>query len=427
MKRTAMTFLAACIVSISFAQKENYQQGYIVKNYFDTTRGFIIHEPWEINPKQISFRDVDGTITKFTANDITGFKVENRLYETANVEVELSPEELQDLTYESEFKIEKRTAFIEALIPGEKGLYALVLNSGKPNFYIKYNAKLELLLYKSYLQSSGMNTGTSRSEKTITKNKKFIEQLALYLDECTLIHPKLKSLDYKQRQLEDIIIYYMNCVGRDEVPREKIRTRKIAPRLTVIAGMSMTSLRFKAKSKPFLTEAEFDKSINFTGGIGFEVFPKTERWSFVMEGLYVSYKTEGEYEKEAGSQYTLVTSTFNNHYVKLNMMPRLNISIKNTTLFFNAGISVGFALKLDAAQTEYRTLGNSEETIERMPYKNEKTYEIGIILGMGATYKRFTLQARHEGSNGFTVEPTLASRPSSFRFLLSYQFNKNKK
>lgn len=56
MKRTITVCVLVLITAYAFSQKENYLSGYIVKNYFDTTRGFINDQRWKSTPEHISFK-----------------------------------------------------------------------------------------------------------------------------------------------------------------------------------------------------------------------------------------------------------------------------------------------------------------------------------------------------------------------------------
>lgn len=421
MKQFTITFCAIIITLVSFAQ--GYQPGYIVNNNLDTTQGFISYHSWRINPTEIAFKNQNGSVIEYSATEILSFKVLDKLYEAATVDVESSPDEAEQLTYESQFKIEKKTAFLEAILPGEAGLYSLVSRTGKPNFYIKFSNKFDLLLYKSYLEGEYISTGAyQRSEKITTKNNKFLEQLSIYFKDCASISAKLSGVTYTKKSLSGLFAYYNACSGRQlSVASES--GEKIKARWSLIAGYTKTSVKFSSSVTPYLTKADFESSTDFTGGIAVDlIMPHQDNWSIVGELLYASYKVEGVFEDApSANEFTSVISNFDNHYLKINTLLRFRFPVKNTSIFFNTGMSNGIALKLESSQTEYRRFVNSEQTTELEPYEKKQVHEIGFVIGAGVAYKKFALQGRYNISNGFTVAPQLTSKVSSLKVFLSYQ------
>lgn len=419
MKRTIIVCLLTLTAAHAFSQKENYLSGYIVKNYFDTTRGFINDQRWKITPDHISFKTDAAPATDYTATDITSFFVSGRLYESVLVDLEISPDDEDKLTTSPEFMTEKKRVFLAALIPGEKGLYVFQPGQGNRNFYIKFNGKHQLLLFKSYLAHD--NEGNQK----IVENNRFKEQLSVFLAECPPSESELQNVTYSRRSLEKTVGNFFVCTGRP-LSAGKMLEDKITPKFTVLAGASVSFLKFRSKTFPYLSEADFKPSVNFTGGVGLEIFPgKNGRWTFVNELVYLYYKIEGDYVNDvSATRYESAHSEFFNQYVKLNTLFRLNVPTeRKNIIFFNAGISNGYALSLKGTQREYRRLADFEQYNDLEPYDKEQRYEIGVLLGGGYALRRMSYQIRFESSNGFTVAPQLTSKVNSLRFLVSYHFN----
>lgn len=424
MKSTITICLFVFTTGCAIAQKQNFVPGYIVKNYFDTTRGFVNDQHWKFTPEKISFKSDAGSVTDYSSADITSFLVAGKLYESVLVDVETSPDKETELTTDPEFRLEKRKVFLGALIPGEKGLYYYQPENGKRNFYIKFNGKHQVLLYKSYVTPSA---GSEKSDPTIAHNNKFQEQLAVFLEECPSVTANLNEVAYTRKSLEKLVGQFFICTERP-LPTEKLPTDKITPKFTALAGTSVSFLKFRSKTFPYLSEADFKPSLNFTAGLGLEIFPsKDGKWSFVNELVYLYYNIEGDYVNDvSATRYESAHSEFFNQYVKLNTLFRLNVQKRKNLIFFNAGISNGYALSLKGTQKEYRRLADFEQYNDLEPYDKEQRYEIGVLAGAGLSHNRMTYQIRYESSNGFTVAPQLTSKVASIRFLVSYHLNYEK-
>lgn len=416
MKRTITVCVLVLITAYAFSQKENYLSGYIVKNYFDTTRGFINDQRWKSTPEQVSFKSDAGSVTDYTPVDITSFFVSGRLFESVLVDLEISPDNPEKLTSRSDFITEQRKVFLDAIIPGEKGLYLFQPPDGKRNFYIKFNGKHQLLLYKSYLADEG--------SKKVAGNNKFREQLLVFLAECPPAESDVQTATYSRKPLEKIVWNFFTCTGR-QLPDRDMPKDRISPKFTTLAGASVSFIKFRSKTFPYLAQGDFNSSVNFMGGAGLEIFPgKSGTWSFVNELVYLYYKFEGDYVNDVSvTQYESAHTEFFNQYIKLNTLLRLNVPINRSLLFFNTGLSNGYALSLEGTQRQYKRLADVEQYNDLEPYDKEQRYEIGVLVGSGFTHRRMTYQIRFESSNGFTVAPQLTSKVNSLRFLVSYQFN----
>src|SRR6187402_2319653 len=104
----------ALLLSLSLYAQENFLPGYIITNSKDTTRGYIDYRNWKTNPGTISFKqEINSVIFFYTPTHIAAFSVADEFYESATVNIEVSPTGLNDLTYEYEFKIEQQTAFLQ--------------------------------------------------------------------------------------------------------------------------------------------------------------------------------------------------------------------------------------------------------------------------------------------------------------------------
>lgn len=153
--RTAILFLFVFNLAFSNASaQENFQPGYLITNSQDTLRGLIDFREWDMSPKSIVFKNSSNDVRKFNTTEISSFRVNNELYLSAVVNVDLSATRIHDLERSSIIKTEADTAFIRVLIDGQKSLLFHKHRKGKSFYYIMDDNGVTLLNYKKYLRES---------------------------------------------------------------------------------------------------------------------------------------------------------------------------------------------------------------------------------------------------------------------------------
>ncbi len=420
-KRIGVLIFIISISQISFSQK-NYLPGYIIQLNGDTVHGGIDYRNWGRNPDKISFKEKSGdSIFHYNPIDIKGFGVLDEFYASAIVETEVSPQDIGNINDEAfnnaDLKISIDTTFLQTIIRGKKSLYFYVNKAGKKQFYIKQDSAYKLLIYKKYL----LKTNTCQG---IAENKKYINQLSAYLQDCPSIQSKLENTAYTQKGMEDLFLYYYGC-SQSKLEFQK-KTEKTLLEFGVLAGLSLTSLEIG--SIDYLVNADFQPSAKFSAGAFFElVLPRNQRkWSLNNELVFSSYKMAGRYE-DFGNQHSYSTpnvyhTTIGLSYLKLNNMLRYNYPIKNCFVYLNTGISNGFAIKeTNYLKKEYNWYSDGQ--VEEGKALDEiRKYEQGYILGIGTKYKRFSFEIRREKGNGLSKSSRLKSNTTGYYFLLGYKF-----
>jgi len=241
--KITLTVIGILLFQTSFCQK-NFMPGYIIRLNGDTIKGYI-NCHWGENPRKIFFKKtLNENDIIYTPLAIKEFYVSGEKYKSAIISTEVSPV-IQDivspqniafdkLQYNSEFIIEKDTAFIQVFIQGNKSLYYYRNRLGKEQFYIKQDTSkyYELLAYKKYLEgnvaknaglvvnSMDANKSDDKSlnptQKTIMEKDKYLEQLSLYLKDCPAIQPKIQKVKYTQSSLVKLFHSYYLCASNDK-------------------------------------------------------------------------------------------------------------------------------------------------------------------------------------------------------------------
>ena len=259
----------------------------------------------------------------------------------------------------------------------------------------------------------------------MTENKRYLNQLSSYFSDCPGIDFSLKKTSYNQTDLENIYFTYYNFTHSNLTYKKKREKTSVV--FGISAGTTLSTLKMTNEDKLFdyLTQAEYNQSINFVGGITLDlIFPKgNKKWSLYSELLCSSILFRNEYLQISNAN----NSTFHHveiggTYIKLNNMIRYRFTTGENTLFFNAGISNGIAVKV--INNDYQTIQyystityETKEAIE-----NYRTHEQSFLVGLGYQLGKLSLEYKFEKSSGMTTYADLGSSVSRNYFTINYSF-----
>lgn len=414
--RFAGTVLLFFCFLISFSQK-NYLSGFIISSDNDTVYGYVDYRNWESNPGIVFFKKtLEDDKQGYSPVDIKEFGVLDEKYMSAVIETELSSDKTNDLSYDAELNIVKDTGFLQTLVKGEKSLYLYRSKLGKEQYYIGRDSSYDLLVYKKYLKDQ-------EGKSVIVENRRYIGQLILYLKDCSTIQQKLQNTTYQQNSLEKLFLSYYDCTHSEFEFHKK--TEKVNLEFGVLAGMSLTSLKFKSASYVYLSSAKYQPSIDYSTGFFLDIIlPRNNgRWSIYNELLLSSYEVSGQYEiYEHASNYTIVQTSFGYCYLKMNNMVRIKFPVRKTFLYFNAGISSGIALVEKNYTKVESVLFTQNRITEGKALDKTRKFEIGVLGGIGVRVKRFSCEMRYEYASGMSDYNALVSSTNRLYLLLGFRF-----
>jgi len=391
----------------SFGQ-ENYIEGHLVTLKGDSLHGFIDYRNWGKNPNTVNFKKkLNETLTVYAPSDIASFHVNNEVYIGAVVKTEVSPYQLHQLDEDPKFKYETITCFLQTMIQGEKGLYFYKNQIGKEYFYIKENSEYSLLEQKKYIKKQ-------QGKRRVFENKKYIGQLALYLNDCPQVQKRINTLEYTKNSLEKLFKNYYSLSQKDT--RFEHKTEKISTEVGITIGISISSIDFGGISSNNLERANFDSSIDPAFGFFLDaILPRNQgRISIYNELLITSYKVKGEYpiNNTRNSSYGIkigVTS------LKMNNMVRYKYPVGKAFIFGNVGVGNGITI----SETNSWTFENTDIG---KALSSTRKHEIGVLVGLGAKYKKYSFEARYESSKGISDFITLSSKTRRVYFMFGYRF-----
>jgi hypothetical protein len=321
--------------------------------------------------------------------------------------------------FDGKLTLRKDTTFLRALTSDKKTIYYFKTPENTDQFYIG-ESTFDLLIYKRY------KTVNAKGLNSYGENKRFIGQLILYLQDCPIIQKKLKTISYREIDLEKLILSYNQCVN-PKANSKKVKS-KISGQFGVLAGVVQTKLIFDGAQFPYLANAKWRMARTFSGGMFADlVLPRNQqKWVLGNELIFSSYSTTGQYRDIANANnYTDNTSNFSLAYLKLNNLLRYRHPIGSGYWFINAGISNGFAISLSENHLHRKSFlyGTTREE-DSDAISGPRKYEFGLLGGTGFGWSRFRIEGRYEIGNGISDIIALSSSTKRISVMAAIRLNK---
>lgn len=412
-------YLLFTLVTHHLYGQEKFESGYVITLQQDTVRGVVEKLKWQRNPNKILFKATqESPVQTFGLDDIAGFGVGDRHYVRATVKTDDNPHSNNDLTYSRAYQTRQQTVFLQLLAGGGmKSLFYYRDERGRDNFYIRNGSyTYELLINYRYLDNRG-------TDVVIVKVESFKMQLREYLAECPSVQERTISLSYSYGSIGKLFAdYYATCSSAQSVALPP--ADRLSLQFGGVVGGVRTQYRFSTSANLTLPVGTFPASYSATGGVFLNIgFPRTSRrFSIYNELILASSKAEKVFQERPNN---IIVYQYDIHYgftyLKLNNMLRFSQPLGQCTLYFNAGIANGIAI----AETNYQrksTIGTSSTIVEdskAMDYTRK--HEQGILVGLGASFKRFSLEARYEKGNGISDYSNYKSETTRYYALLGYR------
>lgn len=380
---STVTFVVISLFfTLSINAQANYLPGYVVNNEGDTISGEISRGDWAKYPKLIYFKsDTDQKRKKFRPTDIKAFKVKGDVFESAIVEIEISPIMTSKLEHDSRIKTKVDTVFTKLMVSGEKGLYLLIDENKKENYYARVGDDYSLLKYKRYLKKKD-------GKDFAMENKKYAGQLSLYFKDCPSVEKEIfKEARYTEKYLTTLFIAYQNCKN-PEFSHKKEKEKPFI-RLGVLAGIKLD------KSPGYDSKSAL--GLNFAGGAAFEiVFPRNiKHWSIYNEVILSGDKGSSYYEEiHDVDWFTIKEYRHEYSFVNITNTARFNFTIKGYGVFVDAGITNTIAVGNPSFYRKEHIKFFSDETLIEGYYEPVRRRSMGMTAGMGIKLNRLFFEIR---------------------------------
>lgn len=423
-KSLVITTLLAISTCWSYAQ-ENFIPGYIISPGGDTTKGMINDRNWSGNPEKISFRYSDGKEKEFGPYDIAGFGMSVDHYVSATVQTENSPYQTEKLNFIPELVLDTNTVFLYRMVQGPKELLHYKDKDGKDHFYFSTDTSYTLLIHKLFLKEldkKDVSGYQSASQTRIIENKTYLGQLSLYFQDCPAIRKAIGLAGYDQTGLLKIFArYYKECHG--QAVQAVQRSTKID--FGLVAGLTLNSLSFENNNTFDFAKTKYGYQSNLAAGFLFDLRFRgnMQKWSLYNEILFAPYRVKGEYNNYINPErYTIITTDIGETYVKMNNMIRFNFPLGKVSVFINGGMSNGISIAHKNYIKREVKYYSTEYTEEGKAIESTDSYEMGLIYGLGTSYKKWAIEMRREHGDGMSSLAALKSKTTKYLFLVSYRF-----
>ena len=405
---------------VLFGQNK-YLPGVIITHEGEVIQGQVSAKDKGKTPSNIVFKKTGSDApVNYLPTDIKGFKVGSTEYVAGIVDVIDRDYKTRGLDFEQDYQLRQDTAFLKVIVKGDKSLYFYADMYGYDNFFIDEGGQLKLLIYREYLKKIYREFNYDR---VIAKNNQYIGQLRLYLNDCADIGMVLSDVQYSMSSIIDLFREYYKCISGtpESIPEALIPDRG------VFFGPSITNCVFTpVVSSGFIQiigNTDYSKVFSINGGLFYNVYGNTEKWSINNELFYTGYRVQGSYEKyENSEKYKKAESEISMHYIKYNFLFRKYLSSGKLKYFLNPGISVGRAFPgtnyLYIEDVYYTSTTITEgEALEKI-----KKIEVDYILGIGSKFKNTSIELRVSRGSGISPYFNLKDKVYKGYLLFSYFF-----
>jgi len=408
MSKKLTIFLVCLCASLSVFSQTGFENGHYLRNDGSVVKGLIKNEDWKTNPTSIEFKANAGSEAQtISLLQMKGFEIENKTrYVRARVDVDMSPDNLNNLTINSKPLWEARTVLLRMLIDGKATLYYYE-GSGLQKYYFKTDEKpIEALFYKRYLKNGDA-----------AENNQYQQQLLNNLSGCAqLSTADFYGLKYKNSPLTKLFITYNNCVsgeGVAGVTNYNPKENKVDFKVNAFVGMNYLSVDVTNSVAPS-RGGDFGNAIRLRFGVELEALMpfNNNKW-----GLFIGFAKNTKFEQTT----TQATSSVNN--------PTQEVTFTYSSFDIPFGIRHYFFVGDDSKVSlhlGYMLDVISEVSIERSITANDLNGSAttgNLFGGAGFHYKKFSAEARLDFGRDPIEESTFfyEANTTSFSFVLGYQ------
>ncbi|WP_111708288.1 hypothetical protein [Lutibacter citreus] len=372
-----------------------FQKGYIITDSNETIECYIKNVDFFNIPKEFIYKkSLDGEEQIGNVKNIKEFGLSDELkYISAEVNIDKTVYNIDDLDTSRNVKFEKDTLFLKVLVEGDANLYYYENNNLIRFFYKIPSRSIEQLVHKIY-------NSTVDDVEMLAHNYEYKQQLLLNLKCSKISLAKVENLQYN-KSLINFFDDYNKCKNPRYVKSKKAGAFNFTPKI----GIKKNTLKFKGQT--------LDADLSYKLGAELEfIFPFNKgKWSLLFEPLVQSFKAEkdikeliGGYENlvtyhKAEVDYSSVEFSFGvRHYMQLN---------EKSKLFLN------YLYVFDI-------VGDSNLKFKNITYDFE--HVVHSVLGIGYKYKnKFSAEVRYGvASNLLWKKGQNTLDYSNFSFLLGY-------
>lgn len=389
--KSSPLFFSLFLITITSVGQINFEKGYFIDNDGKRTDCLIKNQDWKNNPSNFFYKiEGNDTLNKESINSVKEFSIDGvSKFVRADVKIDRSGDLASEINYNKEPVWTNEQLFLQVLVEGKATLYSYKENSMTRFFYSVDNSSIQQLIYKKYLIDYKNNGVTLNS---IKYNFGYRQQLFNYLKCTNQDGSSLKSLEYKQKQLEKFFKIYNGCSGSTSIVFEPKR-KGGGIHLRVTPGLNYSSLSIKnnyiTSTTPNGETYDFGKKLNYRIGIEAEITLPFNRnkWAVLFEPTYQFFNSK----KKVPGFFVNSTETITIKSSSIDFPIGLRHSFflsENSKIFVNAHVIQNFAV------TPNSFLQVKQSKV--LPI----SFRVSFAFGGGISYKRYSTELRYYTNRG---------------------------
>ncbi len=407
------------LINFSAATQSNFIKGIIISNNGDSLYGTIDYRNWKYNPSSINFISENNDKKILDASAIKGFFIPsaNETYESFLVDMNMLPGDPDDAINNrfSDSPVVKKKIFLLQLVKHPAASLFLFADSRKEHlYYVKGNTEpVELIHHYIYDEST----------KQVREVATYKEQLVDFFGACSDVANSAQTVKFAKKSIIDLLLKYIQYA----VPGTAVVIKKKDPVLLkfgIIAGAIFNKYQFEG-TNTLLVDENYSNNLSPVLGLSIDIglSRNQHKWHIINELVYKMYKTGSSFTRPYGSGYTRTNDvTLSLSYVQLNSIIRYVFQSKGSlSPYINAGIGNGVIVAENTNSLHTAYSFGTEENAKALD--GPKKYEFSLLGGLGLAFNKIQLELRYAASSkSFSPYRDLNINPSSFQFLVTYQF-----
>lgn len=406
MKKILLSISMIVLTFLCFGQS-NFEKGYFINNENIQIEGLIRNEDWLKNPTSFQFKmDENSTVQVQTIQEIKEFGIYNTCkYVRANVDMDMSPTTLKDLSNDKNPIWESKQLFLNALVEGSANLYYYSSGGMQRFFYSRKDSTIKQLIYKKYVQDFNQTA----------VNDTFRIQLQNDVSCSLASNAVISTLPYQKKELVDYFIDYNTCVDPTYVA--PVRTQnKGQLNIAVSAGLAYSSMQLTLNGRSYMNR-DFGSNTNGTYAIDVEyILPfNNNKWGITLSPSYQSFKSEQQSEYSIGNVdfKAIEVGVGVKRYFFLNDEAKMFVNLQyNSILSYRFDSKFGF---------------KSHSTQDFLYDSIDKAYNPTLVYGLGFEYRRMFAEFRyHSPQNIMSKYPSWDAKLEKISFRVGYKFVQTK-
>ncbi|MEA1887757.1 MAG: hypothetical protein U9N72_11165 [Bacteroidota bacterium] len=399
--------------------QQYFLEGEIVSAENELLEGFIDYRDWKYNPDIIRFIP-DGKITPltFSPSDLMSFTVNNERFIAAEVTIERTPDNLDELLNVGGRIISREKVFLRVLVEGLTSLYYYNERQSGKHFYIRKDIGGEIIELKQYSVISEIE-----GQKEVLVQDEYKDQLENIMRDCPMLIPMTHLVDYNRSELTELVEEYNKCLKGEIYYVAELPSVEYEARLS--AGLSAFYINFRGSGSDDLVVANFPISHKPYAAVGLNIIFPFSRKTFSVyneAGIHIYESSDHIQWYESEKVYEDVEMTLGATRICLLNTIRYTYPAKRFRPFIYAGVVNTYSFNITNNKKSvmhfYSTV--TEHTSEAIA--GHGRYSFSLAGGIGIKYKNAGLDLRYELGRGIKSTTNVSSSTYTVFFLLHYSF-----